>query len=78
MFRLLRKLFIDSRKSRFIGRALSGDPLSIGLLLLYFGFRFLKKRSGRLEYKTQVLPGQTVIVSNVVRTSKTSKNIPSV
>lgn len=57
-----------SKKSSLISKAKSGDPLSIGIVAVYFLFRYAKKRSGRRAYVTKLLPGQTITISNIPKT----------
>ncbi|TAN25096.1 MAG: hypothetical protein EPN30_05440 [Actinomycetota bacterium] len=63
-WRLARR-FLGPGKSRLITRAKGGDPLSIGLVVLFVLFRFAKKRSVGKAFVTKLLPGETLIISNI-------------
>lgn len=52
-------------------RARAGDPLSIGLIVLWMLYRYFKRQSSKSGYSTKLLPGETITVSNI---SKTAKN----
>ena len=61
---------VSSRKAAVIARAKSGDPLSIGLILLYIVYRMAKRRSSGKAYVAKLLPGQTISISNLPKESK--------
>ncbi len=65
MFKGIAGKFISSKRSALIARAKSGDPASIGLVALYFLFRYAKKRSAGKAYVTKLLPGQTISITNI-------------
>lgn len=51
-------------------RARAGDPLSVGLIVLWMLYRFFKKQSSKSGYSTKLLPGETITISNVPRVPK--------
>lgn len=51
-------------------RARAGDPLSIGLIVLWMLYRFFKRQSARSEYSTRLLPGETITISNISKSAK--------
>ncbi|MDA8270697.1 MAG: hypothetical protein M0Z39_04735 [Actinomycetota bacterium] len=70
MFKRLVGVVISSKRSELIARAKSGDPISVGLVVLYFLYRFSKRRSSGRTYVTKLLPGQTISISNIPRIPK--------
>ncbi len=67
--RLFKGIF-GSARSRLISKAKGGDPLSIGIVAIYFLFRIAKKRSGRKPFVTKLLPGETITISNMPKVTE--------
>jgi hypothetical protein len=66
---LIPKRILNGIKSR----ARSGDPLSVGLIVLWMLYKYSKKRSAKTGYATKLLPGETVTITNLAKGSKKSR-----
>lgn len=73
MLKGLARGLLASKRSKIVDRAKSGDPFSIGLVALFLLFRLAKRRSAGKSYTTKLLPGQTITISNIPKSSKKKK-----
>lgn len=51
-------------------RARTGDPLSIGLVVLWMLYRYFKSQSSKSGYSTKLLPGESITISNISKSVK--------